>query len=127
MDTDNNGLPSRSVLGDVFDRTFRALDGKPDTFKTKATTVRSSSKVIELTQTYIVQTVRQREEGDTVFIEYIGKEGSLRLALPPCVADTIARQRDALSGKVRSTIAKATMAQRKADGYVPNFKAKKKS
>ena len=97
----------RSALGDVFDRTIRSLSGLPDVISTKATTVRSLSSVLELSQTFIVQTYRQREEGDTIFIEYIGVEGSLRLALPSVVSDVIARQRDALTGKSRSKAAKA--------------------
>lgn len=112
----------RTVLGDVFDRTIRSLEGLPDTISTKASTVRAQSKVLELTQTFIVQTYRQRDDGDTIFIEYIGKEGSLRLALPPVVADVIARQRDALTGKSRSKAAQAVAADKKARGIVPTFK-----
>src|ERR1035437_4140815 len=59
------------------------MNGLPDVITTKATTVRSLSSVLERSQTFIVQTYRQRDEGDTIFIEYIGVEGRLRLALPP--------------------------------------------
>lgn len=111
----------RSALGDVFDRTIRSMSGLPDVITTKATTVRSLSSVLELSQTFIVQTYRQRDEGDTIFIEYIGVEGSLRLALPTAVSDVIARQRDALSGKSRSKAAKANAMDRKARGVVPGF------
>ena len=113
----------RSALGDVFDRTIRSLNGLPDVITTKATTVRSLSSVLELSQTFIVQTYRQREEGDTIFIEYIGIEGSLRLALPTAVSDVIARQRDALSDKSRSKAAKANALDRKARGIEPKFKS----
>ena len=112
----------RSALGDVFDRTIRSLSGLPDVISTKATTVRSLSSVLELSQTFIVQTYRQRDEGDTIFIEYIGAEGSFRLALPSVVSDVIARQRDALSGKSRSKAAKAKAMDRKARGIEPGFK-----
>lgn len=115
----------RSTLGDEFDRASRALDGLPDVTKTKATTLRAKSPVIENTQTYIVQTLRQRDAGDTIFLEYIGNDGSIRLALPPIVADAIARQRDALTGKIRSKTAKANAADRKARGIEPGFKKKK--
>ncbi|MEI6235492.1 MAG: hypothetical protein WCT04_20755 [Planctomycetota bacterium] len=111
----------RKVLGDIFDRTIRSMNGLPDVINTKATTVRSLSSVLELSQTFIVQTYRQRDEGDTIFIEYIGVEGSLRLALPPAVSDVIARQRDALSGKSRSKAAKANAMDRKARGIEPGF------
>ena len=70
----------------------------------------------------IIQTYRQRDEGDTIFIEYIGVEGSLRLALPAVVSDVIARQRDALTGKSRSKAAKANAMDRKARGIEPKFK-----
>jgi hypothetical protein len=79
----------RSALGDLFDRTIRALDGLPDVVKTKPATVRALTPVLGLSQTFIVQTYRQKDQGDTVFVEYIGAEGSLRLALPPVVADTL--------------------------------------
>ena len=62
----------RKALGDVFDRTIQSMNGLPDVLITKATTVRSLSSVLELSQTFIVQTYRQRDEGDTIFIEYIG-------------------------------------------------------
>ena len=112
----------RKALGDVFDRTIRSMSGLPDVITTKATTVRTLSSVLELSQTFIVQTYRQRDEGDTIFIEYIGVEGSLRLALPSVVSDVIARQRDALSGKSRSKAAKASAMDRKARGIEPGFK-----
>jgi hypothetical protein len=83
--------------------------------------VRSLSSVLELSQTFIVQTYRQRDEGDTIFIEYIGVEGSLRLALPPVVLDVIARQRDAITGKSRSKAAKANALDRMARGIEPGF------
>jgi hypothetical protein len=112
----------RKALGDVFDRTIRSMSGLPDVITTKATTVRSLSSVLELSQTFIVQTYRQKDEGDTIFIEYIGAEGSLRLALPPVVSDVIARQRDAITGKSRSKAAKANAMDRKARGIEPGFK-----
>ena len=114
----------RKVLGDVFDKTIRSLDGLPDVLKTHATTVRAPTRVLELTQTFIVQTYRQRDEGDTILVEFIGVEGSLRLALPPVVAATIARQRDALTTKARQKAARAAAAERKARGIVPNFRKK---
>lgn len=114
----------RKVLGDIFDKTIRSLDGLPDVIKTNASTVRATTRVLELTQTFIVQTYRQKDEGDTILIEFIGADGSLRLALPPVVADTIARQRDALTTKSRQKAARAAAADRKARGIAPNFRKK---
>lgn len=98
------------------------MSGLPDVITTKATTVRALSKVLELAQTFIVQTYRQKETGDVIFIEYIGAEGSLRLALPSVVSDVIARQRDALTDKSRSKAAKVNALNRKARGIEPGFK-----
>ena len=117
--------PERTALGDIFDRTIRSMSGLPDVINTKATTVRSLSSVLELSQTFIVQTYRQRDEGDTIFIEYIGVEGSLRFAPPPVVSDVIARQRDTISGKSRSKAAKANAMDRKARGIEPGFKKRR--
>lgn len=111
----NNGLP------DNFDRLIGALHGLPDVAVSALSTIRTLSPLIGAAQTFIVQTYRQREQGDTVFIE-----GSFRLAIPPKVADTIARQRDALTGKVRSKIAKTAAQERKAAGIAPGFMKNKK-
>lgn len=43
----------------------------------------------------------------------------MRLAIPPEVADAIARQRDALAGKTRSKAARRVAADRKAAGVRP--------
>jgi hypothetical protein len=119
--------PERAALGQVFDRTLRSLHGLPDTTHTKATTVRAMTPVLELAQTFIVQTYRHRELGDTIFIEYIGTEGSMRIALPASVAECIARQRDALTHKSRRRAAKAEAARRKAKGIKPGFLKVKKA
>jgi hypothetical protein len=113
--------PERAVLGEVFDRILRSLHGLPDVATTKATTVRSVTPVLELSQTFIVQTYRHRERGDHIFVEYVGAEGSVRLALPPVVADVIARQRNALTKKNQRRAGKAEAARRKAAGIQPGF------
>lgn len=59
--------------------------------------------------------------GDTSFLETVGGEGTIRLATPPQVADANARQRGALTGKVRSRAAKQAMAA----GDKPAFLVKK--
>lgn len=114
-------VPTRSRLGDIFDRSFRALHGIPDATLGKATTIRTVTGITEQPQTFIVQTVRHRELGDSVFVEYIDADGSMRLVLPPAVIETIARQRDALTTKIRRRSAKAEAARRKAAGIKPGF------
>jgi len=119
----------RSALGTVFDRTLRNLTGIPDATQTKASTVRHLSPVLELAQTFIVQTIRHKERGDYIFIEYIGTEGSTRMVLPPEAADVIARQRDAVTSKNRKAAARQRAASDKAAGKLPGFmrgKAKKR-
>ena len=53
---------------------------------------------------------------DTIFVQYVGNDGSFRVALPPEVADVIARQRGSVTSKNRKTAAR-----RKAAGIVPGF------
>lgn len=110
----------RSALGDEFDRKLRQLDGLPDVTMTKATTVRCKT-ALELTQTFIVQTLRQSEEGDTIFLEYLGRDGSFRLAVPVEVANVISRQRRSLNKMTRSKAGKRRAAEMKAAGIVPGF------
>lgn len=108
-------------MPDLFDRMLGALHGLPDVTTSKASTIRSLSPLIGAAQTFIVQTYRQREVGDTVFLECVSADGSFRLAIPPKVAEAIARQREALTGKVRSKVAKAAAADRMARGERPAF------
>lgn len=119
--------PERGTPETNYDRIHRSLHGIPDATWTKPSTVRTVSPVLELPQTFIVQTVRHRERGDIVFVEYLGADGSFRVALPPAVAEAIARQRDALTTKARKTAGKQQAAARKAAGLQPAFLKGKKS
>jgi hypothetical protein len=118
--------PERQILGKIFDTIVRSLHGIPDVTSTKASTLRTVTPILELAQTWIVQTYRHRERGDTILIEYIGAEGSIRLALPADVANCIARQRDALTAKSRSRAARAEPRRPKAAGIQPGFLKGKK-
>lgn len=110
---------------DKFDRLMGSLVGIPDATTTKPTTCVVHTPLIGAAQTFIVQTIRVRDIGDTIFVQYVDDEGSVRLAIPPEVADAIARQRDALTTKVRKRVARDQAAQRKARGEVPGFMRKK--
>lgn len=101
---------------DKFDRMHGALANLPDVTSVKPSTVVASSPLIGDTQTFIVQTYRQREVGDTIFLQYIDGETSLRIVIPPQASDAIARQRDSLIIKVRRNVGKASAAARKARG-----------
>lgn len=129
----NGQNPERSALGDMFDKARRSLDGRPDVMSTKQSTVEAKT-FFETTETYVVQTFRQRDDAnpekpgkprDTIFLQRIDRDGGQRLVIPPEVADAIARQRDALITKARKRGAQAAMVKRKASGWVPNFKRKK--
>jgi hypothetical protein len=104
-----------------FDRLVGALEGLPDVTKSKPSTLRAMLPLVGIARSYIVQTYRHREQGDTIFLETVGGEGSVRIAIPPQVADAIARQREGLTGKVRSKIARQVAADRKARGVMPAF------
>lgn len=117
-----------------FDRLLGALHGLPDISHTKPTTVRvvpqsNERGVTPVTGTsdlFIVQTYRQRDIGDTIFLEWVSAEGTVRVPIPPAVADAIARQRDTLTGKTRSKAARETAQARKDRGELPAFMRKKK-
>jgi hypothetical protein len=109
----------RSV--DKFDRTLGALTGLPDVTRTKPSTVQVLSPLIGEAQTITVQTYRQREVGDTIFLVCAAAEGLVRLVIPPQAADAIARQREALTTKNRRKAAKEQADARKARGEKPAF------
>jgi hypothetical protein len=111
---------------DKFDLVMGNLTGLPDVTRTKETTVNTVLPVVGAAQTFIVQTFRQREVGDTLFVVYVDGEKSVRLVLPPKVTEAIARQREALTTKVRKKVAKDQAAARKARGELPGFLKGKK-
>jgi len=120
-------------MPEPFDRLLGALDGLPNVIRTKAATVRTMPLLgVGGAQLYIVQTVRQKSERDddgktvsaardTIFLEYVSGERAIRLVLPAEVADTIARQRDALTSKTRHAGARRAAATRAARGIRPAF------
>ncbi len=113
---------------DVFDRTIGALDGLPDVAHSKVT-VRRVIPLLGIggTQLYVVQTYRQKDKANTIFLEHVSYTGTLRLVIPPQVSSVIARQREQLTAKTRSKAAKAVAQARKERGDVPAFlKSKRK-
>ena len=115
-----------SKLGDAFDGAVRGLEGMPGVQKVQPSTLRCVAPITGVSQTFIVQTYRHPERGDTILVEYVGAEGSFRLAMPASVADTIARQRDALTTKNRRRAGRQTAEARKAAGIDPAFLRRKK-
>jgi hypothetical protein len=106
---------------DHFDRMIGALHGIPDVLNVKPTTIVAVIPMVGSARTYIIQTYRQKEQGDTIFLQEVGPDGSIRIALPPQVADAIARQRAALTDRARSRAAKDVADERKKAGIVPAF------
>lgn len=106
-----NGTNDTNPLGDDFDRTLRQLTGLPDTIHTKPSTVTTQTPILNTTQTWIVQTYRQRDSDedsdragtsrDMIFLQSISASGSMRIMIPPDVANVIARHREALTTKNR--------------------------
>jgi hypothetical protein len=118
---------TESKMPDAYDRQLAALHDLPDVVKTRPATIRVVPPLgVGGTQVFVVQTYRQRERGDTVFLEVMDQGGSTRLVLPPTVANLIARQRDAVSVKTRRQTAKAQAEDRKARGIAPGFLKRRK-
>jgi hypothetical protein len=76
-------------------------------------------------ETFVVETARFEDEGDTIFIEALDENGLTRLALPPKVAALIASQRDSLTARRRSKAAQRIAQERKDRGELPGFMRKK--
>jgi hypothetical protein len=109
-------------LPDPYDRQLAALHGLPDVVKSAVSTVRTIPPLgIGGTEVFVVQTYRQKERGDILFLEVVRSGGTVRLVIPPAVTNTIARQRDALTAKSRSRAARTVAADRKAQGIQPAF------
>lgn len=106
---------------DKFDRLYGSLSDLADVTKTKPSTVVTHTPLLGQTQTFIIQTMRQKDEGDTIFIQYMADGEAIRIALPAAAADAIARQRDALGAKNRKRAAKERAQADKAQGKLPGF------
>lgn len=109
---------------DLFNRIIGGLSGRPDVVEAKATTVRAVHALVGDTETYIVQTFRDKEAGETVFIEHVSATGTVRVVLPPDVTEVIARQSYTISKRMRRSSAKESMRDRMAKGWKPNFQKK---
>jgi hypothetical protein len=104
-----------------FDRAIGSLHGLPDVVKTKATTLRVVPTFGVGSNVYVIQSFRQREQGDTIFLEHVSEGGATRIVIPAAVADAIARQRDQLTKKTRSAAGKRNAEERKLLGLQPGF------
>lgn len=116
----NENQESKPALS-YFDRMIGTLHELPDVVKTKATTMRVVPTFGMGTYVYVVQTFRQKEVGDSIFIETVSENGTVRIVIPAQVANVIARQRDQLSKRSRSRASRQVMADRMARGEKPGF------
>ena len=121
MSDPKDRLPASLEMPDLFDRLLGSLHGLPDVAHTRPATVRVITPLLGNSETFIVQTYRQAEQGDTIFLERSNRDGSLRIAIPAKVADVIARQRAALTASSRSRAAKRAAQDRKDRGETPAF------
>lgn len=101
---------------ETFDRTLGSLDGLPDVIATTQATIQTTTPLVGNAETYIVQTVRHPDAGDTVFLQVISAGRALRLVIPPKVSAVIARQRDALTGRARVRGARQAVATKRERG-----------
>lgn len=114
-------------MPDTFDRLLGQLQGLPETTQVKPATIQVLPPLgVGGTQTYIVQTIRQRDFGDFTFIQYVNNEGAQRMILPPEVTALVNRQRDSISARNRRKGAKQAAQTRKDRGIVPGFLKRKK-
>lgn len=121
----NTPVNTPSSLGDAFDRAFNSLNGLPDVVRTEPATLPIVAPFTQTVVTYIVQTLRQTGEGDTVFVQCIGATGAMRIVLPPDVADVIARQRGSVVTKNRRKGARQAVQTRAERGIMPGFLKKR--
>lgn len=121
MHNGTKGDDHASQMPDEYDRLFGSLDGLPDVTRTKRSTITVTPPLgVGGSRTFILETVRQRDVGDIVFLQMVGAGGSLRLALLPGVTDAIARQREAVGKLVQRQHGRRIAAERKAAGWTPN-------
>jgi hypothetical protein len=121
MSEHNDRSAPSADMPDTFDRLLGSLHGLPDVSHTRPATVRVITPLLGNSETFIVQTYRQAELGDTIFLERSNRDGNLRIAIPAKVADVIARQRDALATQSRSRAARRAAQNRKDRGEKPAF------
>lgn len=88
---------------------------------TKPSTVRNVESMTGRSETFVVETCRHEELGDYIFVECVDESGTVRLCLPPKVANAIASQRESLTSRRRSIASKAVAKARKDRGELPGF------
>lgn len=81
---------------DHFDRIIGSVDGRQDVVSARPSTVTTVMPIIGRSQTYVVQTYKDPDVGNFLFLQMVDAEQGIRIAIPPKVTAAIYRQRDAL-------------------------------
>ena len=114
------------AMPDSFDRMLGQLQGLPDVIRTRPTNIQDVPPLgVGGSSTFIVQSVRQKERGDLIFLQVVDRTGTTRIVIPAKVANLIARQRESLSKMTRRKNGKERAENDKALGIVPGFLRKK--
>jgi hypothetical protein len=106
---------------DRYDRIYAAMHDIA--LITKPTTIQLIQPLTGKAETFVIQTARH-EDGDYIFVQRLDENGTVRLALPPKVANAIAAQRDALTKRRRSISSRNTMRNRMESGEWTGFQKK---
>jgi hypothetical protein len=107
---------------DHYDRLIGSLTGLPDVLESRPSTVTTTVPMLGLSQTFVVQTFKQRELGFTIFIQQVDAEGKIRLVLPPRVALAIFRQVDSLMKRSKKKAAQQALETRRSRQDDPSTK-----
>jgi hypothetical protein len=114
-------MEDTKIISD-YDRKLGELHGLPDGLETKPVVIQA----VDMSgrgAVYTVQTFRLEDElkrrGDTIFLTCIQGGQTIQLVLPPAVAAAIARQREGLSKRHRSRVAKRVAQDRLLRGELP--------
>jgi hypothetical protein len=111
-----------AAMPDAFDYAFAQLKDLPDVIQTKESIVRQMPFMgVGGSDLFVITTMRQKDRGETIFLEHVSKAGTVRLVLPPDVSAVILRQHEALNSKSRRRGAQAAVQTRKERGIEPAF------
>jgi hypothetical protein len=101
---------------DLFSRTQRQLRDNPGALSSASTI--NATDFYGNTETWVVETFRQEDGRELVFIQRNSSTGGERWVLPVEVTAALARHRDQLAARVRRRAGHRLVAQRKERGDV---------
>jgi hypothetical protein len=123
VDRGDGTFTNTAPVAEPFDYQLGLADGFPKT--RPATVVATPLMGVGGTTTWIIQTSRIPEQGDTIFLQAILPNGTAyRLPVPPRVADVIARQREQLTKHNRRAAARASAASRPTRSFTEEDRAR---